>query len=70
MQNEPIRGARDERDHLLHLELMIARRADELARETGARGDLDLWLEAERQILVQQRPDLPFPASREERPSW
>ena len=59
MQKDPVRGALDESDHLLHLELMIARRADELARNTRHRRDLDLWLEAEREILV-QRPELPL----------
>ena len=46
-------------DGLLHLQLEIARRADQLARTRGAgftgETDLNCWLEAEREVLSSTR---------------
>ena len=46
-------------DDLLHLQLEIARRADQLARTRGAqftgKTDLSCWLEAEREVLSSTR---------------
>ncbi len=76
MENRILRSELSDRDRLLMLELQIARRADELVREKGFAADLDIWLEAEHEVLVQRaivgtRPPLPFPEQpgRTDRPS-
>jgi hypothetical protein len=49
--NDPVTRELIRGDRLLQLELQIARRADELARQKKSTRDVDLWLEAEREIL-------------------
>lgn len=51
-------------DPLFRLERMIARRADELARQAGInRGNaLEHWRQAEREILEREAPELTFPS--------
>jgi hypothetical protein len=49
--NDPVTRELIRGDRLLQLELQIARRADELARQKKSARDVDLWLEAEREIL-------------------
>ena len=56
MQLAEIPFAPDPRDELTRLELMVAKRADELWRMTGrARPDRELWQQAEAEVWAQGR---------------